>query len=178
MTAGSGVGGSIRNRDIRGLPRRSCGRRRGVGRWLCFRLAGSRSALPAQLDPHVVAAACRHHGEPLAGRGRRGLQLAFDRAVFREGALGVGGEQFGQESHHPLERHRRRRDLARAAHRHDHRPLADVQHQRLAVFTDDGGEEGLYEVHTTTPRNISVEWTATDSRESTILHAAASLFAT
>ena len=48
-------------------------------------------------------------------------------------------------------------DLAGAAHRHDHRPLADVQHQRLAVFTNDGGERGTLRGAHTTPRNISAE---------------------
>ena len=112
-------------------------------------------AMPANFDPDVVAAARGNHREAFFRHGGR-RKLVLHSAKLVERTPRVAGQQLTKHADHGVEREHAGSDLGLPGRGHDVRPLASVQHQRVAVDANDCGEERVYERHVRFTKDIDL----------------------
>lgn len=92
------------------------------------------------LNPDVVAAAGGHDGEPIARRRRTLFDFVLDRPHLAQHTQRVGREHLGEHAFHGAEAQGLTRQLHGTARRHHVGLFAHVQHERVTVTANDGGQ--------------------------------------
>ena len=101
----------------------------------------------ADLDPDVVTAAGRDHGEVLVLELRERRKLVLNGAEFLERLSRFAGQHLLEDAGDRFEGERARRELDLAGRCYDVRLFTDVDDEGLAVETDDGLEQGRDQTH-------------------------------
>src|SRR5690349_5337981 len=112
--------------------------------------------MTADFDPDVVATAGRHHAEGLARREARRREIVLHSADLVQRLTRLGRQQLVEHALDRVERERARSKLELPCRRDDVGTLPRVEDERVSVGTNDGGQQRLYEGHSSPKRSKSI----------------------